>query len=265
MKIRNEFPIYDTLQRGVLSSQHIADPLKKYFNLAQHEGTEYAKYVLDGFQNVNERYYVTKPFFEAFTKASHKMGALSAKSVDKARKNSTLVIYENWFAMHETIQEDGKPDVTFFHVFGKYALVGSGFIEVVLHPESGEPHYNGQGFMLSANENPNSHMEFMTLWRDYIATLVFKDECEVDTKIVESSKNSKQEGKKIYNDTDKDIIILDCKWFVELIRTTPFSVTGHFRWQPCGEKKSKKKLIWIEPFEKQGYHRKAKKEEQEVF
>jgi hypothetical protein len=70
----------------------------------------------------------------------------------------------------------------------------------------------------------------------------------------------KENGNKHYNESKSDIIVLDCKWFTDLIRSIPFHVNGHLRWQHCGEKFSKRKLIWVSDFEKQGYVRKATKE-----
>jgi hypothetical protein len=52
---------------------------------------------------------------------------------------------------------------------------------------------------------------------------------------------------------------LDCKWFTDIIREAPFRVKGHLRWQFFGEKKAKRKLIWIDEFEKSGYKRSATK------
>lgn len=39
-----------------------------------------------------------------------------------------------------------------------------------------------------------------------------------------------------------------------------FNVRGHFRMQPIGEGRKKRKLIWIEEFSKDGYNRKSTKE-----
>lgn len=60
------------------------------------------------------------------------------------------------------------------------------------------------------------------------------------------------------NKTNKDITIIDSKWYTELISSGSFNVRGHWRMQPHGPGMKQKKLIWINDFQKEGYHRKAK-------
>lgn len=58
----------------------------------------------------------------------------------------------------------------------------------------------------------------------------------------------------------------DSKWFTEVCNNNEFIVSGHFRLQPYGD--GSRKLIWINEFKKNGYHRKAlieKVEEGENF
>ncbi len=52
--------------------------------------------------------------------------------------------------------------------------------------------------------------------------------------------------------------IIDSSYFTTIIRSEGFGVRGHLRLQPHGEGMSKRKLIWISPFEKKGYTRIAK-------
>ena len=91
-----------------------------------------------------------------------------------------------------------------------------------------------------------------------IPFIYFKDNCEVNTEYVMG--NSVSKSKSLDNKTNLNIIILDCHWFTELIRSVAFGVIGHFRWQPCGEGRQLRKLIWIADFEKEGYRRRATKE-----
>jgi hypothetical protein len=79
-------------------------------------------------------------------------------------------------------------------------------------------------------------------------------------RVIAPNKKDRTNGQKHYNESKSDITILDCRWFTELIRDTPFAVRGHLRWQVHGEKRGKRKLIWIDKFEKAGYHRKQSKE-----
>lgn len=52
-----------------------------------------------------------------------------------------------------------------------------------------------------------------------------------------------------------DYYIFDSKWYTEISNDESFQVSGHFRLQPYGD--GSRRLIWINEFTKNGYHRKA--------
>ena len=52
-----------------------------------------------------------------------------------------------------------------------------------------------------------------------------------------------------------DYYTFDSKWYTEISNDESFKVSGHFRLQPYGD--GTKRLIWINEFTKNGYHRKA--------
>lgn len=58
------------------------------------------------------------------------------------------------------------------------------------------------------------------------------------------------------NNSSLNIAFCDTLW-KQRINVEGFKVKGHFRLQPIGEKKKKRKLIWIEEFDKKGYNRKS--------
>jgi hypothetical protein len=68
------------------------------------------------------------------------------------------------------------------------------------------------------------------------------------------------ESEKYINETDISIKIINSTWFTNIVRTTGFAVSGHFRLQPYGKDRKDRKLIWINEFEKQGYTRLAQKD-----
>lgn len=63
-------------------------------------------------------------------------------------------------------------------------------------------------------------------------------------------------GARFLNNSKLNVTFCDTLW-KQRINIDGFKVRGHFRLQPHGEKSKKRKLIWIEEFEKQGYNRKA--------
>lgn len=104
----------------------------------------------------------------------------------------------------------------------------------------------------------------MTWWIVYIMCfVVFFKYADVETKVTEPKNRRAKIGKEKYiNETEVKVQILDCTWFTNLVVSGAFMVgdeTGGFlRWQHYGPGNSLKRLIWISPFEKEGYTRKAK-------
>lgn len=64
---------------------------------------------------------------------------------------------------------------------------------------------------------------------------------------------------KVLNDFKYPLTIVSTSWNVTSIRTEGFSVSGHFAHRWVGEGRTIPKVVFIEPFEKNGYVRKAKK------
>lgn len=65
---------------------------------------------------------------------------------------------------------------------------------------------------------------------------------------------------KLRNNIPFDVKIMDSTWFTTICRNEGFKVRGHFRLQPKKNDKGEwiKELIYINEFEKHGYHRQAK-------
>lgn len=64
---------------------------------------------------------------------------------------------------------------------------------------------------------------------------------------------------KVMNDFKFPLTMVTSRWNTTTIRTEKFGVRGHFRLQPCGSGRMSREIIFIEPFEKKGYVRKAGK------
>lgn len=92
--------------------------------------------------------------------------------------------------------------------------------------------------------------------------LLFKRYADIE--IIEAKKDKKvmlPDGETLLSESDLKINYLDCSWFRTIIRTEGFMVRGHFRLQPYKNSKKEwdRKLVYIEPFQKHGYTRTAKK------
>lgn len=86
---------------------------------------------------------------------------------------------------------------------------------------------------------------------------LFLRHCDIETKYIEPGRKGEHVGNKYLNETKTGVEIVDSTWFTNIIRTEGFGVQGHFRLQPYPSL-GIKKLIYIAPFEKHGYTRKAK-------
>ena len=97
----------------------------------------------------------------------------------------------------------------------------------------------------------------------FLIVMAFKKFASVELDIVKPRSRKKStldpQGK-VVNDTGVEVTLLDSSWFREIIRNEGFKVRGHFRLQPCKNEKGEwtRKLIYINEFEKHGYHRRAK-------
>jgi hypothetical protein len=90
--------------------------------------------------------------------------------------------------------------------------------------------------------------------------LVFKRYSDVEMEEVVREKTLKKSAimrEKVNNFMGINVTLLDSRWFTTICRNEGFAVSGHFRLQPY---KTGPKLIYIAPFTKNGYHRKAKLE-----
>lgn len=126
------------------------------------------------------------------------------------------------------------------------------------------------GFETSYQKQPDG-----TLIENAFATVVgyhlFKKYAKVEVKeVANHSKFTDKtainpEFSKVMNDTSFDITMMDSTWFTTIVRNERFKVRGHFRLQP--KKKDgewTKELIYINEYQKNGYHRQAKIEKNDI-
>ena len=93
--------------------------------------------------------------------------------------------------------------------------------------------------------------------------LVFKRYSDVEMEEVVREKTLKKSGilrDKVNNFMGINVTLLDSRWFTTICRNEGFAVSGHFRLQPY--KDGTRKLIYIAPFMKTGYHRQARIEKE---
>jgi hypothetical protein len=118
--------------------------------------------------------------------------------------------------------------------------------------------------MFWVDTETNRHPELMEIESiQKIETFIYKLLCfvflsDIDEDVVLSGRKSgtKKSGK-IINTLPVPVTIINSRWNTT-VTVNGFVVRGHGRMQACGEEMKKRKLIWIEPFVKDGRTIKAK-------
>lgn len=91
--------------------------------------------------------------------------------------------------------------------------------------------------------------------------LIFKRYSDVELEVVCREKTLRKSGilhEKVNNFMGINVTLLDSRWFTTICRNEGFAVRGHFRLQPYKNNGVwDRKLIYINPYTKNGYHRVA--------
>lgn len=106
--------------------------------------------------------------------------------------------------------------------------------------------YLSKGFQLKESDDSIFAIQILTY-------LIYGD---ITNRFIPANSSIKQGYSRFLNNSKTNITFVDTLW-KQRISTEGFKVSGHFRLQPIGEGRLKRKLIWIEEFEKHGYNRKA--------
>lgn len=202
--------------------------------------------------------YVTKPFYEAYTRSQSKIKSVVTESVFE--EAGTLII--PWQNHTQTI----------FYALRTNGDKDNWDYEVMIIMFTKSPHSEEFGldlFVFLSKEDKDFRERiwkgFVDQKRDsswWIADLMcfktFLKYAEIETKIVNGKRKEHHLGQKYVNETKYKVSILDSTYFTTISRTEGFGVRGHFRLQPYGANLADRKLIWISDYEKTGYTKRAK-------
>lgn len=91
--------------------------------------------------------------------------------------------------------------------------------------------------------------------------LFFLDNCGEKTQYTLGPINRKvktKKGEKHMSRLGLNMSVIDSSYYVTTVRSGGFQVSGHWRMQACGPRRSERRLKWVGEYEKKGYTRKAK-------
>jgi DNA polymerase sigma len=247
---KNTYPAFEQLERGEFHNLQI----DQMFNtiLKDADGLlDFLKSISFTYKQVNRKYYFTNTFKDAIRTAIPKIIDKN-KHINDIPSDCGMIFTDKGFTVYLSNPTDKKLKLLCFG-FTKDTLTTYGMID-------NDGNFGGLACSLKDGKPYNDIDELNTYLNSTLISLYFIHNCETDQKIIKPNEKHRENGNKHFNESKSDIIFLDCNWFTELIRNTPFHVKGHLRWQHHGEKFTKRKLIWISDFEKSGYQRKARKE-----
>jgi hypothetical protein len=212
---------------------------------------EFVKSIEYTYKQVNKKYYLSETFKDSIRMAIPKI-LKDENYFEHIPSDCGLIFTEKGFNIY-LVNPDDKQLRLLVYGFTRDVLTTFGKIDK-------DGNMFGMACSLDENGNPINDTKVASQWLEStLLALYFIHNCEIEQNIVKPNMKHRESGNKHYNESNGDIIFLDCKWFTDIIREAPFRVKGHLRWQFFGEKKTKRKLIWIDEFEKSGYKRSAMK------
>lgn len=123
-------------------------------------------------------------------------------------------------------------------------------------------------YTVTCNECPagmgKTQAQFFLAVMEMLYLELFIRFAETEKVVVENGQSKDRKGKllPVQNYSGLPVTYYDSRWVREIIRTEGFKVRGHFRLQPCKDSNGEwtKKLIYINEYQKNGYHLKAGKD-----
>jgi hypothetical protein len=244
----NTFPAYMLMEENRFELLQIDAVFGKSIFKSTEDFKDFILGIKHTFKQVHSKYYVTEPFKEAIVAAAPKI-LKDKKLFTDIPSDCGILFTPNGFNLYISNPTDKKLKLLCYG-FTRDTLTTYGIID-------NDFNFIGAAF----NNKEENELDFVANWLNGILlTIWFIKNCEIETKVLAPKEKYRHEGTKYFNESKSNIKILNCNWFTDLIRNIPFNVKGHFRWQPHGEKNSKRKLIWIQEFEKKGYFKKSQKE-----
>ena len=223
-------------------------------------------------RNIDNIYYISETFEEAMLKSSKVFEEMcqDTQMLREIHEDCCLILggdkSDNIFFLF-CEGEDENGDRSYALINTRYQGVVIWVVEFTLFKDDG--HNYGLSFAYCPEAGQEYKDKGMTdadmswgLVRFVYAHLIFKKYGNIELETVARNKTLRKSqilGEKINNFMGIDVKVLDSRWFTTICRDEGFLVSGHFRLQPCKDENGEwtRKLIYINPYAKHGYHRLA--------
>lgn len=246
---KNTYPAYIDLESARYDYLKIDEMFISMLN-TDDKFRDFMKSIEFTYKQTNKCYYLTEPFKDAIKTATPKIME-GHKQLNEIPCDCGVIFTDKGFTIYLSNPTDKRLKLLCFG-FTRDVLTTYGIID-------NENNFGGFACTIKDGKPYNDTDMLAAYLNGMLTTLYFIHNCEIEQKLIAPMQKAKSaNGDKHFNESKSNITILDCNWFTELIRNTPFTVSGHLRWQVHGEGRQKRKLIWIDQFKKEGYNRKPK-------
>jgi hypothetical protein len=252
----DNYPILEKLEKGIFGKIGMTVSDSKLWPLHSPQ----MDMLRDNFK-ANIPYYkksikfIVKPLQEAIEDNRDKLLDLSL-ILNIGDAAGTIIIGDFQFCYK--IQSTAGDDQWLYSI---YVFNGYNFIGLVYNEHDGEldKKYFYASSLVTGNDNPTIEERGdagKRLFGLLLTAINFLKCAEIETKFLPPSRQIWDGPTCLYNNKSKyPIEIIDSTWFTTLVKSDGFKVRGHLRLQPYGEGMTKRKLVWINEFQKNGYTR----------
>lgn len=198
-------------------------------------------------------YYISRTFYKALAKSFPTLVKLfDEKVMESLHEDCCLIWSDTTYMLWRDPADDGSYYVLVI-VNGSVAFFSSYQFD-----DTDVNNTHSLSFMY-INDFSNDDRTYI---ESIYAFLLFKKYGNVDIETVAARKTLRKSqilGEKVNNFMGIDVQVLDSRWFTTICRDEGFLVSGHFRLQPCKDEQGQwtRRLIYINPYAKHGYHRMA--------
>lgn len=223
------------------------------------ERPDFEQWLAEEFKMTVKEYFQEVTYLLEFGFMETKVFLVRETALDIARKIN--IKDEGRFTYLERVPEGDYAFILNQNAFMKFFRIATRFVVFVLERDEKGEHYCMFNFETNRGYDQIGEDDMSQRYAHLFFQLcIFWQFAEPETILLpEGRKSGTRKNGKVLNDAPFGVTMLDSTWNKIVVRTDGFDVNGHLRLQPVGEGRKDRKLIWINPFKKQGYIKKSGK------